>query len=52
MNSNILWTLFEKTGDICAYILYHDSCVANAESVNQEAAANANQDRRTDCAGS
>lgn len=51
MNSNALWTLFEKTGNIGAYILYHDSCAANVNLGSREAAANANKDRRTDCTG-
>lgn len=47
MNKDALWTLFEKTGNIDAYILYRNSGAMNAANL-QGAAANANENRRTD----
>jgi hypothetical protein len=48
MDREALWTLFEKTGNIDAYMLYHSSCALN----NQEDAAHADKNRRSDHSGS
>ena len=50
MDSNALWALFEKTGNIGAYILYHDSGARSA--LNNQEAAHADEDRRPDHSGS
>jgi hypothetical protein len=51
MDRNALWTLFEKTGNIGAYMLYHDAGAADALN-NREAANHADKNRRADRTGS
>jgi hypothetical protein len=50
MDRNALWALFEKTGNIGAYMLYRDNG-ADSASNNQGAATNADKDRRPDYTG-
>lgn len=47
MNKDALWTLFEKTGNIDAYMLYRNYGAYSAAN-NQGAASNANENRRSD----
>jgi hypothetical protein len=47
MNKDALWTLFEKTGNIDAYMLYRNSGAVNAAG-SRGAVLNANKDRRAD----
>lgn len=51
MNREALWSLFEKTGNIGAYVLYHRDGAGGAIN-DREAAAHASEDRRTDHQGS
>ncbi len=51
MNRDAMWTLFEKTGNIDAYMIYHN-LAENSASNKQEVLANAIKDRRTDHSGS
>jgi hypothetical protein len=53
MNRDSVWSLFEKTGSIGAYLLYHDigAGVNNAVN-NREVLIHADEDRRTDHTGS
>jgi hypothetical protein len=47
VDRNAVWALFEKTGNIGAYMLYHNMGMSGALD-NREAAANADKNRRTD----
>lgn len=47
MDRNAVWNLFEKTGNINAYMLYHDINEGGC-SDSREANLNATQDRRAD----
>lgn len=47
MDKNAVWNLFEKTGNINAYMLYHGINDSGCPD-SREASANANQDRRAD----
>lgn len=47
MDRDALWHLFEKTGNIGAYMLYRNMETNDALD-NQGAAANADKNRRTD----
>lgn len=51
MDRNAVWALFEKTGSIGAYMLYHDMGASGALD-NQEAATHADKNRRADHSGS
>ena len=47
MNKENLWTLFEKTGNIEAYMMYNN--ISNGSKAdNREASVNAIENRRTD----
>lgn len=47
MNKDALWTLFEKTGNINAYMLYRDNSTVNVVN-NRGAMSNADENRRAD----
>lgn len=47
MDKNAVWNLFEKTGNIQAYMLYHD-INEGGYSDSREASINAIENRRTD----
>jgi hypothetical protein len=51
MNKDAVWTLFEKTGSIGAYMLYNDIGENNVLN-NREVLIHADEDRRTDHTGS
>jgi hypothetical protein len=50
MDKNAVWALFEKTGNIDAYMLYHN-IGETSHSDNREAYINASEDRRSDNTG-